>query len=122
MFNVRYASLKTRTATKTPTKTVSKLTCLAAILMSSTSAVQAASSLSIESWRSDDANIWSDVIIPAFNKSHPDTQINFAPTPPTEYNSALQAKLKAGSAGDLITCRPFDTALDLYKESYLERT
>lgn len=115
MFNVRSASLETKTATKT----VTKLTCLAAILLSSTGIAQAANGLSIESWRSDDANIWNDVIIPAFNKSHPDTKVNFAPTPPTEYNSALQAKLKAGSAGDLITCRPFDTALDLYKDGYL---
>jgi raffinose/stachyose/melibiose transport system substrate-binding protein len=43
----------------------------------------------------------------------------FAPTAPTEYNAALNAKLDAGSAGDLITCRPFDASLELYKKGYL---
>ena len=98
---------------------MTKLTCVTALVLSSMGIAQAADTLSIESWRSDDANIWNDVIIPAFNKSHPDIKVTFAPTPPTEYNSALQAKLKAGSAGDLITCRPFDTSLELYKQGYL---
>ncbi|MBJ7553722.1 ABC transporter substrate-binding protein [Marinomonas spartinae] len=100
-------------------KLMSKFTCATALLLGSIGLAQADSTLSIESWRSDDANIWNDVIIPAFNKSHPDIKVTFAPTPPTEYNSALQAKLKAGSAGDLITCRPFDTSLELYKQGYL---
>lgn len=90
------------------------------LALSGLSAVQASESLYIESWRSDDANIWSDIIIPAFNKSHPNTKVFFAPTPPTDYNSALQAKLQAGSAGDLITCRPFDTSLNLYNDGHLE--
>jgi len=100
-------------------KLISKFTCATALLLGSIGLAQADSTLSIESWRSDDANIWNDVIIPAFNKSHPGIKVTFAPTPPTEYNSALQAKLKAGSAGDLITCRPFDTSLELYKQGYL---
>ncbi|MGO4836806.1 ABC transporter substrate-binding protein, partial [Rhizobiaceae sp. 2RAB30] len=37
----------------------------------------------------------------------------------TEYNAALNAKLDAGSAGDLITCRPFDASLELYKKGQL---
>ena len=43
----------------------------------------------------------------------------FAPSAPTEYNAALNAKLDAGSAGDLITCRPFDASLELYKKGKL---
>jgi hypothetical protein len=43
----------------------------------------------------------------------------FAPSAPTEYNAALNAKLDAGSAGDLITCRPFDASLDLYTKGHL---
>ena len=38
---------------------------------------------------------------------------------PTEYNAALNAKLDAGSAGDLITCRPFDPGLELYDKGKL---
>jgi len=43
----------------------------------------------------------------------------FAPSAPTEYNAALNAKLDAGSAGDLITCRPFDASLELYNKKHL---
>ena len=43
----------------------------------------------------------------------------FAPSAPTEYNAALNAKLDAGSAGDLITCRPFDASLELYNKGQL---
>lgn len=75
--------------------------------------------LTIESWRNDDLGIWNDTIIPAFEASHPNINIEFTPTAPTEYNAALNSKLQAGSAGDLITCRPFDASLDLYNQGHL---
>ncbi|TJV28045.1 MAG: extracellular solute-binding protein, partial [Mesorhizobium sp.] len=46
-------------------------------------------------------------------------KVVFAPSAPTEYDAALGAKLAAGSAGDLITCRPFDKWLELYKKGNL---
>lgn len=75
--------------------------------------------LVIESWRNDDLPIWQDVIIPAFNEEYPDIEVVFQPLPPAEYNSALNAKLEGGSAGDLITARPFDASLSLYQQGYL---
>jgi raffinose/stachyose/melibiose transport system substrate-binding protein len=72
-----------------------------------------AGSLKIESWRNDDADIWNSKIIPAFNKQYPDIKIEFAPSAPKEYNAALNARLDGGTAGDLITCRPFDASLAL---------
>lgn len=63
--------------------------------------------ITIESWRNDDLLAWQEEIIPAFNKKHPDIEVVFTPTAPTEYNSALNARLTTGTAGDLITCRPF---------------
>lgn len=75
--------------------------------------------LTIESWRNDDLAIWQDKIIPAFNQHYPDIEVVFAPTAPTEYNAALNAKLEGGTAGDLITCRPFDASLALYQQGYL---
>ena len=66
--------------------------------------------LTIESWRNDDLAIWQEKIIPAFEASHPGIKLDFTPSAPTEYNAALNSKLDAGSAGDLITCRPFDAA------------
>ncbi|MBD9649607.1 carbohydrate ABC transporter substrate-binding protein [Ensifer sp. PDNC004] len=75
--------------------------------------------LTIESWRNDDLAIWQEKLIPAFEAKHPGIKVKFAPTAPTEYNAALNAKLDAGSAGDLITCRPFDASLELYNKKHL---
>jgi raffinose/stachyose/melibiose transport system substrate-binding protein len=78
-----------------------------------------AQSLTIESWRNDDLAIWQEKLIPAFEAAHPGIKVTFAPSAPTEYNAALNAKLDAGSAGDLITCRPFDASLELYNKGHL---
>jgi raffinose/stachyose/melibiose transport system substrate-binding protein len=75
--------------------------------------------LTIASWRNDDLQVWQDQIIPAFEKANPGITVKFEPAAPTEYNAALNAKLAAGSAGDLITCRPFDASLELFKKNYL---
>jgi raffinose/stachyose/melibiose transport system substrate-binding protein len=84
-----------------------------------TTRVQGKTQLIIESWRSDDLKIWRDTIIPAFTKKHPDIEVVYSPTPPTEYNAVLDSKLKAGTAGDLIACRPFDKSLDMYNAGQL---
>lgn len=76
--------------------------------------------LNIESWRNDDLQIWQEQIIPAFEAKHPGIKVTFSPSAPTEYNAALNAKLDAGSAGDLVACRPFDTSLQLFEKGKLE--
>ncbi|MGW9479875.1 ABC transporter substrate-binding protein [Saccharomonospora azurea] len=76
--------------------------------------------LVLESWRNDDLAIWEDVILPAFHEQHPNIRVTFQPTSPDEYDAALDAKLSGGTAGDLITCRPFDVALRLHEEGHLE--
>jgi len=78
-----------------------------------------AANLTIESWRNDDLEIWMDKLIPAFNKKHPDIKVVFAPMPPADYNSGLNTKLTGKTAGDLITCRPFDSSLQLYDKGNL---
>jgi raffinose/stachyose/melibiose transport system substrate-binding protein len=75
--------------------------------------------LTIESWRNDDLAIWQETIIPAFEASHPGIKLTFTPSAPPEYNAALNAKLDAGSAGDLIACRPFDASLELFNKGKL---
>ncbi|WP_288995253.1 ABC transporter substrate-binding protein [uncultured Gemmobacter sp.] len=75
--------------------------------------------LTIESWRNDDLSIWQDTIIPAFEAANPGIKVVFAPSAPAEYNAVLNSKLDAGSAGDLITCRPFDASLELYNKGQL---
>lgn len=82
-------------------------------------AALAGANLKIESWRNDDSEIWANTIIPAFNKKHPDIKVVFAPMSPADYNAGLAAKLAGGSAGDLITCRPFDASLELFNKGYL---
>ena len=75
--------------------------------------------ITIESWRNDDLTIWQDKIIPAFEATHPGIKVKFTPTAPAEYNAALNSKLDAGSAGDMITCRPFDVSLAIYEKGQL---
>ncbi|MBV6639030.1 MAG: carbohydrate ABC transporter substrate-binding protein, partial [Mameliella sp.] len=75
--------------------------------------------LTIESWRNDDLKLWQDQIIPAFEAQNPGIKVQFTPSAPAEYNAVLNSKLDAGSAGDLITCRPFDASLALYQAGHL---
>lgn len=85
------------------------------------SGLASAGNLTIESWRVDDKGLWEDVLLPAFNKAHPGINVKFSPTSPPEYNSALNARLTAGTAGDLVACRPFDVSLDLFKKGHLDK-
>jgi raffinose/stachyose/melibiose transport system substrate-binding protein len=94
------------------------------ILLASAAAVAMASpalagKLTIESWRNDDATIWKEKIIPAFQAKYPDITVEFTPTAPKEYNAALNARLEGGTAGDIITCRPFDASLELFTKGHL---
>ena len=90
-----------------------------AAILASASPAFAQTTLTIESWRNDDLQIWNEKIIPAFQKAHPDIKVVFQPSAPTEYNAALNSKLDAGTAGDIIACRPFDASLELFKKGHL---
>jgi raffinose/stachyose/melibiose transport system substrate-binding protein len=97
-----------------------KLILLLALALSVAGVQAQGVTLTIESWRNDDLTIWQDVIIPAFNAHYPDIEVIFAPVGnPAEYNAALNAKLEGGTAGDLITCRPFDHSLGLFQQGHL---
>ncbi|MGH9211426.1 MAG: ABC transporter substrate-binding protein [Acidimicrobiales bacterium] len=76
--------------------------------------------LVIESWRADDAAVWEDTIIPAFEEGHDGIRLEFQPTAPTEYNAALENRLDGGEAGDIIACRPFDISLELFEAGHLQ--
>ncbi|WP_448953875.1 ABC transporter substrate-binding protein [Labrys neptuniae] len=75
--------------------------------------------LTIESWRNDDLAIWQEKLIPVFEKANPGIKVKFTPSAPPEYNAALNAKLDAGTAGDVVACRPFDASLELYKKGQI---
>ncbi|MGI9400614.1 MAG: ABC transporter substrate-binding protein [Rhizobiaceae bacterium] len=95
------------------------LTGLATIFAAIGSASAQDATITIESWRNDDLAIWQEKIIPAFEAKNPGIKVKFTPSAPAEYNAVLNSKLEAGSAGDLITCRPFDASLALYDKGYL---
>lgn len=92
---------------------------LAGTALVATSAYAENVTLTIESWRNDDLTLWQDKIIPAFEAEHPGIKVKFTPSAPAEYNAVLNSKLAAGSAGDLITCRPFDASLALFEAGHL---
>jgi raffinose/stachyose/melibiose transport system substrate-binding protein len=100
-------------------KTALKTMLLAAVAVGAMAGAASAGKLTIESWRNDDATIWKDKIIPAFQAKHPDITVEFTPTAPAEYNAALNARLEGGTAGDIITCRPFDASLELFNKGHL---
>jgi raffinose/stachyose/melibiose transport system substrate-binding protein len=100
-------------------KTALKTFLLAAVAAAALAGPASAGKLTIESWRNDDATIWKEKIIPAFQAKHPDIQVEFNPTAPKEYNAALNARLEGGTAGDIITCRPFDASLELFNKGHL---
>ncbi len=91
----------------------------AVALLTAVPARAADTTLTIESWRTDDLAIWQQKIIPAFEQSHPGIKLNYQPTAPKEFNAALNSKLDAGTAGDIIACRPFDASLELFKKGKL---
>lgn len=76
--------------------------------------------LTLETWRVDDEARWVNQILPAFTSSHPAIQVRTQPSLPVEYDAVLWKKFANGTAGDLITCRPFDQSLDLYYKGHLQ--
>jgi raffinose/stachyose/melibiose transport system substrate-binding protein len=100
-------------------KSMLKTMLLATVAVTACAGAASAGKLSIESWRNDDAAIWKEKIIPAFMAKHPEITVEFNPTAPKEYNAALNAKLEGGTAGDIITCRPFDASLELFNKGHL---
>jgi raffinose/stachyose/melibiose transport system substrate-binding protein len=90
---------------------------LASLVLSGEARAQ--TTITIESWRSDDTAVWNEQIIPAFEAAHPGIDVEFTPTPPPGYSEALFERLENGAAGDLITRRPFDPSLNLFNRGYL---
>jgi len=94
------------------------LMAIACLTLQTNAAKAAGTTLVIESWRTEDTALW-DTIIADFKVANPDIDVKFEPTKNTDYNAAVNAKLASGTAGDLITCRPFDQSLTMYKAGYL---
>lgn len=76
--------------------------------------------LQFESWRPEDASVWTDTILPAFTEAHPDIKVEFAPTNATEFDAALESRFQGGTAGDVLTCRSYEINRANIKKGYLE--
>jgi len=98
---------------------ITKIGTAAVLLSVSSTAVMAKTVITIESWRAEDQAIWDEKILPVFEAAYPDIDVQFTPTKATEYNAALNARLEGGTAGDVVTCRPFDNPLALYDNGHL---
>jgi raffinose/stachyose/melibiose transport system substrate-binding protein len=75
--------------------------------------------LTMGSWRSDDV-AQMEAIIAAFHEVHPNINIQFDPTNPTEYNATLRTQLEGGTAPDLFYLRSYAGSRQLYEEGFLE--
>ena len=73
----------------------------------STTAVAATTTLTIDSWRTDDSKIWKEIIIPIYEKANPNVKLVWAPSPSNEYDSALSLRMKSKTAADVVMCRPY---------------
>jgi raffinose/stachyose/melibiose transport system substrate-binding protein len=75
--------------------------------------------ITIDSWRSEDAAQWNDKIIPAFEKAYPDVKVQLVPIAPTNYTSVVGSQLQGGTAADLIMAIPFDQSLQWWQAGFL---
>ena len=79
----------------------------------------ARTTLVLDSWRDNDRSVWEEKIAPAFEAVHPGIRLQFRAAAPTGYDAVLKSRLAAGTAGDLVACRPFDASLVLYEAGHL---
>ncbi len=73
--------------------------------------------LEMATWIS--TGIWSEVIGPAFEASHPGVQLEVAELSPEEFAEVVIEDISAGEGPDLITCRSFAPSLELFEAGSL---
>ena len=92
---------------------------LVPVSLITTSAVAATTTLTIDSWRTDDSKIWKEVIIPIYEKANPGVKVVWAPSPSNEYDSALSLRMKSKTAADIVMCRPYGLTKAFIKDKHL---
>ncbi len=75
--------------------------------------------LTLGSWRPDDVEQMNR-ILDKFHEEHPHITVQFEPTNPPDYDTALEAQLKGGTAPDLFYIRSYATSRMQYEKGYLE--
>ena len=74
--------------------------------------------LTLTSWRTDDAESWGK-INDAFHAEYPNITVEFKGVTATEYDSVLQTKLSSGNAEDIMFLRTFGTGKQIYDAGYV---
>lgn len=74
--------------------------------------------LTLITWRADETTAWN-AILSDFQNQNPNISLQIVTNTPEHYDDQLASQLKAGTAADLIACRPFDVAANLYNAKYL---
>lgn len=92
---------------------------LVAVPFSNINSVKASdTTLTLGSWRTDDAKQMAD-ILDAFHKANPDITVKFDPTNPPDYNATLRTQLESGTGPDLFYLRSFSISQQLFKDGYI---
>jgi raffinose/stachyose/melibiose transport system substrate-binding protein len=76
--------------------------------------------LTLGTWRTEDATMWENDIIPAFEAAHPGIKVEYAPIDTNDYNAAIQSQIDGGTGPDVIMCRPFDVNRSWIDKGYFE--
>lgn len=71
-------------------------------------------------WRVEDAALWEENVIPAFEKAHPDIKVTYQPTGTDDYNATIQSQIESGTGPDVIMCRPFDVNRAWIEDGYFD--
>lgn len=74
--------------------------------------------LTLGSWRVDDAEAWGK-ILDTFHAKYPNITVKFDPTNPPDYNATLRTQLETGTGPDLFFVRSFATGRELFDKGYL---
>lgn len=75
-------------------------------------------SLTLGSWRVDDAEAWGK-ILEAFHAKYPNITVKFDPTNPPDYNATLRTQLETETGPDLFFVRSFATGRELFEKGYI---
>lgn len=71
-------------------------------------------------WRTEDATLWEQNVIPAFEASHPGIKVTYQPTDTNDYNAAIASQIESGTGPDVIMCRPFDVNRGWIEDGYFD--
>lgn len=86
-------------------------------LSSCTKKTSNAVTLVMGSWRADDVEQMNN-LLSEYKKTHPNVDIQFKPTNPSDYNATLRLQLESGTGPDLMYARSYATGQELFEAGF----